>query len=320
MQERYNVEPELMSRFEKVQKLAAKVFFAKNAKDAQQKLWQDNQPFWERITQSPLLAESPNRLWFEKSSDMLSSYQARPIVVRDVEINLMLSEHLDLDVRIESMAKNIFKHQLKYDIICLQEANFLTNESLPATYQVMLADTSHSINGVAWKKERFELIGTIGNIMDKAFAVHLQDKQSGKTVLIASGHISGCNPFCSQKDPVTGIADSAKGDRELAHLIQLFDMTTADIKVIGMDSNVAATHPRLLLLKDAGYCVDAENFLEPTCTSPYQLLNTRIDWIALKSTADLKTSITNIGVLGVGLNSLETNVSDHKPIAAKIQY
>jgi hypothetical protein len=66
--------------------------------------------------------------------------------------------------------------------------------------------------------------------------------------------------------------------------------------------------------------LDARNFLEPTCSNPYLVLNTRIDWIAVKGNRTALPSITNIPVSSVGLNSIETNISDHKPIAAKISY
>jgi len=78
-------------------------------------------------------------------------------------------------------------------------------------------------------------------------------------------------------------------------------------------------NPRLSLLRDADYTLDYENALDATCTNPWQVLNTRIDWIAIKSFSD-DALISNIPVLGVGLNSLQTNISDHKPIAAQITW
>ena len=64
---------------------------------------------------------------------------------------------------------------------------------------------------------------------------------------------------------------------------------------------------------------DFNNYLDGSCSSPYQVINTRIDWIAVKS-IDKSARIQNIPVLGVHLNSPETNISDHRPIAAKIIY
>lgn len=75
-------------------------------------------------------------------------------------------------------------------------------------------------------------------------------------------------------------------------------------------------HPRLNIINDAQYRLDHENYLEATCTNPYHVLNTRIDWIVINGEA----SITNIPVLNVSLNSIQTNMSDHKPIAAKVKY
>ena len=207
-----------------------------------------------------------------------------------------------------------------YDIICLQEADYLDDSMFPPHYEVLFAQTEHSKNGVAWNQERFELVESLGNILGRAFAVHLLDKANGKTLLVASGHITGSNPYRIEKSPKTGIADSAKGDSEIQTIIELFDSLEADLKIIGMDSNVTPLHPRLNILKEADYRVDYENFIEPTCTNPYQVLNTRIDYIAVKSAHRDYASITNIPVSNVGLNSIQTNISDHKPIAARISY
>jgi hypothetical protein len=40
----------------------------------------------------------------------------------------------------------------------------------------------------------------------------------------------------------------------------------------------------------------------------------------LKTKDKEEAAITNIPVLSVGLNNHQTNISDHKPVAAKIQY
>ncbi|MBB64457.1 MAG: hypothetical protein CMO81_05290 [Waddliaceae bacterium] len=113
--------------------------------------------------------------------------------------------------------------------------------------------------------------------------------------------------------------DSIKGDRELAALIDLLASKTSDINIIAMDSNVAATHPRLNLLKENTYRIDYKNYLEATCTNPWQILDTRIDWIAIQAPKE-SVSIENIPVRSIGLNSLKTNMSDHKPIAAGIHF
>jgi endonuclease/exonuclease/phosphatase family metal-dependent hydrolase len=211
------------------------------------------------------------------------------------------------------MAKRIFANHLKFDIICLQEADYLNPSMFPENYEVLFGKNTHSVNGIAWNKERFELVETIGELMDRIYLVKLQDKHNGKTVLVASGHLSGCNPYRVEK------GDSTKGDHELKAILDLFDENDADFKVIGMDSNVTSLHPRLNILKEANFKIDYENHLESTCTNPHQVLNTRIDWITVKE-GNIPVSITNIPVLGVGLNSMQTNISDHKPVAAKIQY
>lgn len=336
MQERFDSEPENMALNEKIQQLAVKLLFAsKSTRSAALQEWNQGgyQHLFEHLTAAPTAMGSPNTKWHEKSNETISNYKVRPVVIEDHEVKHMLHTHLKdltqgkgnneqelLQEARAKMAKRIFHHHLKYDIICLQEADYLDSSLFPERYEVLFADTSHSLNGIAWNKERFELITTIGSIRGRAFAVHLADRESGKTILVASGHLTGCNPYRVDIDPETGIEDSAKGDADLQAIIKLLDKTVADLKVIGMDSNVTALHPRLQHLKSGGYRIDAENHLEPTCTNPHQMLNTRIDWIALKAKRDMRASVVNIPVLSVGLNNMQTNMSDHKPIAAKVYY
>lgn len=336
MQERYVAEPENMSLNEKIQQIALKILFSSDSTEkllAQQE-WEQKgyKELFEYLTASPMDQGSINTIWNEKAENMMTSYKVRPVVIYDEKVNQMLDEHLmdltnhsnasrqeQLQEARKLMATRIFANHLNYDIVCLQEGDYLDSSIFPENYEVLFAETSHSKNGIAWNKERFELVESVGNIVGRAFAVKLRDKETSKTVLIASGHISGCNPYRIEIDPKKGISDATKGDRELYTIIDLFNSHTADLIIIGMDSNVTSLHPRLNILKDADYKIDYENYLEPTCANPYQVLNTRIDWIALKSNVS-NSSITNIPVLSVGLNNIRTNVSDHKPIAAKISY
>lgn len=342
MQERYNAEPAEMSKIERTQQLALKILFGKDTSTqaiAQQEWTEGNyQEFLEHITTAPDEAGSINAKWNQQSNKMLTTYNVRPIVINDDELQQMLVSHyIDLtvggDQTIESndfqeltgaarsvMGARIFHYQLKYDIICLQEADYLTLDMFPKHFHVELSDKNGSMNGVAWNKNRFELVELIGNIRDKGFAVLLLEKDSGKTVLVASGHLTGCNPIEEVVNPKTGISDSAAGDKQLKDINTILDSTEADIKLIAMDSNVTPMHPRLKMLKQFGYVMDAENFIEPTCTNPHLLLNTRLDWIALKTSSMINATITNIPVMGVGLNSLQTNLSDHKPVAARIVF
>lgn len=336
MQERYTAEPLQMSQNERIQQLALKILFTTDphAKLLAQQEWDQKnyQTLSAHLTAAPTDPNSPNKAWNAKADQMLSSYLIRPVSIYDEEMQRTLCQYLQtispdkngnlqgqlLEAR-SAMAKTIFARDMRFDIICLQEASYLDASMFPEKYQVLFTDSSHSVNGIAWNKERFELIESLGNILNKGFAVHLLDKETSKTVLVASGHISGCNPYRVEFDRRTGAADSAKGDHELKTIIELFNEREADLMLIGMDSNVTSLHPRLNILKEAGYRLDCEQFIEPTCTNPYQALNTRIDWIALK-TDSIETALTNIPVLSVGLNSIETNISDHKPIAAKVAY
>jgi len=339
IQERYREEPELMARAERVQQIALKILFSEDPVERQwaERVWEEGeyQSFFDSIVESPENLASPNHFWNQKSEEIVSTYKVRPIDLRDEEVKTMLMDHVkdltgeqsdiesltqDLTKTRHVMAERIFHHHLKDDIICLQEADYLDSSMFPERYDVVFSETQHSINGVAWNKERFECIDMIGNILGRAFAVRLLDKESDKTVLVASGHLSGCNPFRSVEDSKIGQSDSAKGDYELQTICQLFEDNASDLKLIAMDSNVTATHPRLKILKNFGYRIDDENFLEPTCTNPHQVLNTRIDWIAVKSDSTISTSITNVPVLAVGLNSIQTNISDHKPVAARVRF
>lgn len=331
MQERYATEPADMALNEKIQQVALKILFSKNSEEkaAAEQEWKQKeyQKLFEHLTAIPSEENSPNTIWNQKSEQIITTYQVRPIVIHDQEVKLMLEAHLNdltdkrkelFDQRLERardiMAKRIFAHHLKHDILCLQEADYLDASLFPEGYEVLITQNqSKSKDGIAWNKERFELLQNFENVVPRSFIVKLLDKQNGKTILVASGHISGCNPYKIENN------DSLKGDNELKAIIQLLDENEADIKLIGMDSNVTSLHPRLQILKDMGFQIDYENFLECTCTNPHQVLNTRIDWITVKNGAS-QASIFNIPVLSVGLNNMQTNISDHKPIAAKIVY
>jgi hypothetical protein len=332
MQERYLAEPAQMALNEEIQKLALKILFASEVeKQLAQQEWERKgyQHVFEEITAAPTKSNSLNAIWNQKVESLITSYKVRPVVIHDQEVIQVLQDHLNDLTRTDSdfqqqlqtaraiMAKRIFEHHLKFDILCLQEADYLDATLFPAHYEVRFAQTDHSKNGIAWNTQRFELIETIGDILGRAFAVKLRDKETGKTVLVASGHLTGCNPYRVELNEKTSLNDSAKGDSELQTTVNLFDQLGADLMLVGMDSNVTSLHPRLTILKQSGYQLDYEHFLEPTCTNPYQVLNTRIDWIAVKST---QASVTNIPVLSIGLNNIQTNISDHKPVAAKISY
>lgn len=334
MQDRYNAEPQEMALVDKIQRLALKILFSKNIheKNLAQVEWilKGYAIIFPYLTQTPTALNSPNTVWNQTSEEMITTYKVRPIIIHDEKVTQMLKEHLqdithsnaeDIAALLQEgrslMAKRLFRDKLTYDIICLQEANYLNASLFPENYTVLFSKTA-SVNGIAWNKQRFELIKTIKNV-SRAFVVQLLDKESGKTILVASAHLTGSNPFVQVIDPSTKKSDSEKGDSELKTLLRVFQTQKADVKIIGMDSNVTSLHPRLNILKEADFTLDYENYLEPTNTNPYQVLNTRIDWIALK-TDDKSVSITNIPVLNVGLNDLQTNLSDHKPIAAKIKY
>lgn len=336
MQERFDAEPEQMALNDKIQQLALKLLFAPGEDQMMaREEWEQKgyQSIIESLTAAPTKKGSPNARWYQKSMKTISSYHVRPVKIDDKEVHQMIQDHIKdltrgkkageqerLEAARAKMAQRIFHYHLKYDIICLQEADYLEAGFFPEQYEVLFSKTDHSLNGIAWKKDRFDLIDTIGDIMGRAFAVQLEDKKSGKTILVASGHLTGCNPYRVEKDPSTGKADSSKGDGELQAIIALFDKYNSDLKIVGIDSNVTSLHPRLAILKEAGFRIDAENHLEATCTNPYQMLNTRIDWIAVKPGPKISASIVNIPVLGVGLNSIQSNMSDHKPIAAKIEF
>lgn len=321
IQERYNTEPEIMAQLEKIQNTALRMLFDNDIEAQRQ--WDDNHytEMLEHIISHPCQPESINKIWRQKSEQIVSPYDVRPIEIYDAEVYEILSDHMRdligylridgnlnkwLDQVRRIMAVRIFRYQMKYDIICLQEADYLDNSVFPESYDVVFDQKSHSVNGIAWNKERFELIQVVGDITKQGFGILFRDRISDARVVVASGHLKGCNPF-------VGGADSIDGDQGLQTIIQTLESCDADIKIIGMDSNVTGTHPRLNFLKDADYLIDSKNYLEPTCTSPWHVLNTRIDWIAVKN-----ARIFNVPVQSVGLNELRTNISDHKPIASKI--
>ncbi|NGX54083.1 MAG: hypothetical protein K1000chlam4_00806, partial [Chlamydiae bacterium] len=317
MQERYGQEPATMDRIEKMQQLSLKMLFSQDPAEQAEanRAWDEGQyqQFYEHMILSPDELESPNTHWFQKSEEMITSYRVRPVQLYDDEVAKQINDHLSdltgnkeldlnqlLDESRRTMGERIFRHQLKYDIICLQEADYLDDSMFPDHFDTRFSSSDHSVNGVAWNSERFELVDEIGEVSGRAFVVELRDRECGKTVLVVSGHLSGCNPFQVEEQ------DSAKGDLELRTVVQLFDEREADIKLVALDANVTVMHPRLAILRDSGYQFDSESRLEPTCTNPNLILNTRIDWIAVKGG---DSSIVHIPVLGVDLNTIQANIS-----------
>lgn len=337
MQQRYLAEPENMALNDRIQQVALKIIFAADPieKGIAQQEW-DSKEYDQKIAQLIMPAtedNSPNAVWKKWRDEIITPYNIRPVVIYDAEVSQVLHDHLLdlskqnnaslsalLDVGRAVMAERIFSNYMTFDIICLQEADYLDNAQFPGHYDVLFSETGHSINGVAWNKARFELIKNIGNIRGRAFGVKLLDKETNQTLVVVSGHLTGCNPYRVEIDPKTGSPDSARGDGELQQVLDVCEEHEADLALVGMDANVTALHPRLLILKDANYQLDAEHYLESTCSNSNLILNTRIDWIALKSRSGLKASLTNVPVLNVGLNSMQTNMSDHRPIASKVNY
>lgn len=357
MQKRHIAEPKEMALNDKIQQLALKIKFAEGL-DQRIAIWElkryepkfdvliggikfssiksDSAPTNEEPAVPPDSSEvsyNDKVNWTKLAENMISDYKTRPVSISDSDVELMLKDHIANLTKIydndainvtskavlrkvrDIMAERIFANELKYDIICLQEADYLKKKRFPEDYDVLFAETAHSKNGIAWNKNYFELEENLGDVMGRAFVVKLKvkekrDNEDQRTVLIASAHLTGCNPFWVHDN------DSEKGDNELSAIVELLNNTDADIKIIGMDSNVTSLHPRMEIIKKADYRLDYENFIDATCTNPYHVLNTRIDWIAVKGDA----TITNIPVLNVGLNSIQTNMSDHKPIAAKVRY
>lgn len=328
MQERYSVQREEMFLNERIQRLWLKILFCS---DENEKLLAEQEIELDRkISRASLQTEKElNIFWNTKLGQMITPYNVRPVLIRDKDVRQLVKQQLGYEaINSESldslseirrnMAKKIFADNLKYDIICLQEAGYLDESIFPEIYEVEFSKSKHK-NGILWNKERFTKIKVIQSIKNRAFGIQLLDLKTGNKVIVASGHLTGCNPFYIEKNQDTGIADSSKGDRELKKLLRGLNNNEAELKLIGIDSNVTSLHPRLNLLKEAGYKIDYENHLDMTCTNPYHVLDTRIDWIALKSDVN-EANITNISVSNVGLNNIETNFSDHKPIAATITF
>jgi len=327
LQERYNREAPLMNRFEEIQRIALTILFAQSpqeTKDAKRK--------WEEQKCSQFLKEivsengSINKRWLEVSEQTITPYDIRPIVIHDEDIKQQLLDHArDITGRLKGpitlnsllyisrkkMAQRIFSHQLTHDIICLQETNYLNADLFPEHYEVQFSNNTN--NGIAWNTNRFEFLEAF-DCLDHAFALLLRDRDTQEHLFVSSAHLSGCNPFFCVD------SDADKGDRELQALLDTARDVEAKVKVIAMDSNVTATHPRLELLKQANYTLDCKNYLDPTCANPHVLLNTRIDWIAVGQDSHEPPSIANIPIFGIGLNDFRTNISDHAPIAATISY
>lgn len=310
-----------------IQQVALKILFG-NAQDSAtaQQEWEQNgyQYVADTLASSPIESTSPNSYWHQKCLNTITPYNVRPISVWDKQVYASIRSRLGTPPRSPAairtwIARTIFASNLRTDIICLQESEYLNQYIFPSNYAVVFAPNTHQRTGIAWNRNRFEEVEVIGSVANKAFAVKLRDRVNNKVILVASGHFTGCNPYRTEQNPHTGALDSARGDAELQNVVDMFNTHSVDLTLLGMDSNVTSLHPRLRILKDAGFELDYTNYLEQTCTNPYYVLNTRIDWIMIKSPSQTAT-ITNLPIPNIGLNNIADNFSDHKPIAASVSY
>jgi len=278
----------------------------------------------------PTQPSSFHHQWYKQASTMISHYQDPHVIIYDKEVFHNILNHcqkvmLDHNLPIKGltfeekigacrsiMAKDFFRRNSSYDIIALQEADdFIQNKSIPKEYEVLAASQTHSINALCFKKERFTLIRKTYIKEGQGIVAHLFDKTTQKTITIASAHLTGCNPYV--KGP-----DSEKGDKQLKALISYLEKDDGNIKVIAMDSNVTAVHPRLKIVKDHHFILDYKNYIYPTCTSPYYCVDTRLDWIAVYDNKSCKR-IENRKIEHCRLNAIEENFSDHAPVGADIE-
>lgn len=325
MRDRYRKEPLEMDLIEKVQQVAARKFLESDSvkKDLATREWDElgYQALIEKITVPPGNEGSIHQVWYDRSNAMMSDFRTFPIRIEDVRIkDAVIAQVGSLEPQAilferQRLYQKIITEALGTDIVCFQEADYMPVSMLPNGYQSVQSNRNKSIQRIAWKASRFELIQNLGDIAsDKGLAVLLRDKTTQKTVAVATAHLQGCNPFQRVYDQ-EGKSDSIKGDEQLSAVIQTIDRTGADVQIVGMDSNVTAMHPRLQMLRTAGFEFDGDHYIEPTCPSPYFICNTRLDWIAAKG-----ASLVNMPVMNVDLNNLSTNPSDHKPIAARVHY
>lgn len=323
--ERLSLEPMEMALIETIQEVACRRFLSKDSVIRQnaERQWCEfgYEEKLEKLFLPPGSEGSIHQKWYERSQAMMSDFKTFPIEINDSRITEIVKKQAgglgfdDILAERQRLYQKIVRDTLGTDILCFQEADYMPGDLLPFGYASIASNRGKMIQRIAWNTSRFELVQNIGDIAkEKGLVVILRDKTTAKTVAVAAAHLQGCNPFQRVFD-LNGIPDSKKGDEQLLLVIQALDQTKADVQIIGMDANVTALHPRLKILLDKGYELDGEHFFETTCSSPYFICNTRLDWIAAKG-----ASIINVPVKSVNLNSLCTNPSDHKPIAAKVHY
>lgn len=335
MRRRFESEPDLMDLIFKIETLALKKLLSTDPKEKKlaENEWVHNN--YEKTIDDiagPIHSLlSPNNFWNKESNRMITPYNQKPTFIYDKDVlekinkqiqnvtkeNRILNFYEALDATRRIMMQQTIQDFLPYDILCLQEVEYIDPSMFPDKYNVLLNKTSHT--GIAWDKSRFTK--ATEHHLDKCTVVQLIDNQTNKIIAVASGHIYGCNPFKVEMNSKTNKTDSPKGDRQLRQILNYLNSKTSNIEILGIDSNVTAMHPRLKILKDENFKIDYRKFIGPTCTNPVHLLNTRIDWIALRF-SPLHCSSASINNLPVELelNNINTNASDHVPIASVVKY
>lgn len=334
MRERYAAEPKQLELILKIQEVALQRCFGEGDTQRRAERTWEAEDYQSKLEE--LMDPVNNKPWYEKNGQKLplfwdvqkAVHSDTPIdiTITDDNVRRQLSEFLDIaDSQItpgsefdeiilnkrKEIAKRIFSDELSdADIITLLEYNDFAAESPLSLdeYDVQFKSERFVTTGIAWKKERFEFVREIGrDELVRSYSVLLRDRLTNKTIAVGALHPVGCNPFLSN-------AGSKTGDETLKTALKVMETAQADLMIVGTDANVTPTHPRLGLFAEAGYKVDP-SFFYPTATNPVDFVDTKIDYIAVKG-----GEIQNLPVLSVGLNSMRTNISDHKPLKAKIRY
>ncbi len=334
MSQRYEEEPELMQNNFVMQKWGLKKIYQKDPEGERTERDRGCSDLFAAICQPP--KDEPGNLhfgWFKRVEQAISSYKSaykNAVRIFDLEVKSKLENfigwtrngatprYVKLEEARRSLAGKIFEKSLTQHIVCLQEANFLQDFDFPSRYEKQFSRGCNTLTAVLWDKNRFRPLEIIHNIANRAIAVLLEDRFSGKTILVASAHLTGCNPYREEIAP-NGVKDSEKGDAQLQEILERLDCYDVDLKILAIDANVTSLHPRLQWLPRKGYWLDCINYLYPTCTNPYYVLDTRIDWIAVKVRPGLNALGGNLPIDRVRLNGMANNMSDHRPIALEIR-
>ena len=223
--------------------------------------------------------------------------------------------------------KGIFKNAIEeyqVQIFCLQEVG-LQYEAISGLLEGhgFEACFDGRDSAIFWKKDDFEFVADSLAVNEKRqySVVTLRHLQDGKTVAVASAHLTGCHPVKLVKT-APGQTEADTGNKDLEVIVEELAPRPVDGRIIGMDANVIPTHERLKTItkENIGFVRDESDDLPTNYHSLRDdcIGNICIDYIFARGD-DCRVEPVE-GFAPPEVDNLDANPSDHTCVMKDVRF